>query len=86
MIEAKYYTINVIPPNLTPNIILKRTQEHMNNRFVTYSAYNNNCQDFIDNLLLANNINNEDAIKFVKQDTENIFKHKPNLRKFSNTQ
>ena len=41
----------------------------MHNRFVTYSAYNNNCQDFIENLLIANNINNEDALKFVKQDT-----------------
>ena len=84
-LDAEYYELNIIPLNLTVNTILKQTQQRMHNRFVTYSAYNNNCQDFIEILLISNNINNKAALKFVKQDTEDIFKHKPTLRKFSNT-
>ena len=55
----------------------------MGDKFIKYSAYGNNCQDFIQNILLSNNIH--EGLYFVKQNTEYIFKNHPNLCKFSNT-
>ena len=81
-IEAEYINIT-IPKHLTLNSILKNTEKQMGNKFHTYSAYGNNCQDFIQNMLLSNNIH--EGLDFVKQRTEDIFKNHPNLRKFSNT-
>ena len=81
-IEAEYINIT-IPKNLTLNSILKNTEKQMGYKFHTYSAYGNNCQDFIQNMLLSNNIH--EGLDFVKQRTEDIFKNHPNLRKFSNT-
>jgi hypothetical protein len=57
----------------------------MGSKFLTYSANNNNCQDFIVSIMRANKIGSADDIKFVKQDTKFLFKNLPYLRKFSNT-
>jgi len=53
-------------------------------KFFTYSAYDNNCQYFALNLLYANGINDDSLISFVKQNTEDIFRNNPYLRRFSN--
>jgi len=53
-------------------------------KFFTYSAYDNNCQYFALNLLYANGINDDSLISFVKQNTEDIFRNNPYLRRFVN--
>lgn len=83
-IKAEYLTIQNIPQNVTINELLHNTQQRMGEEdFYKYSAYNNNCQHFILNVLQSNNIN--EGLDFVKQDTEEIFSTHPNLRKLANT-
>jgi hypothetical protein len=53
-------------------------------KFFTYSAYDNNCQYFALNLLHANGINDDSLISFVKQNTEDIFRNNSYLRRFIN--
>ena len=48
----------------------------MGPKFFPYHPNTNNCQDFIKGVLLANGINDQKAIDFVKQDTTMIFKNK----------
>jgi hypothetical protein len=73
------------PNQPTLNEILKNTQDKMQDRFFKYSAYDNNCQNFILSLLKSNNLGDESDYEFVKQDTEELFKSSPYLRKLSNT-
>lgn len=83
-IKAEYVTLHHIPHNLTVESLIHNTQKRMGeHKFIAYSAYDNNCQDFIKNVLQANGIN--EGLDFVKQDTAHIFKEHPNLRKFANT-
>ena len=81
-IEAEYINIR-IPQQITINKLLENTSQQMSDKFIKYSAYGNNCQNFIQNILLSNNIHQ--GLDFVKQSTEDIFKNNPTLRKFSNT-
>jgi hypothetical protein len=76
-----------IPINRRTNLneILKNTQQRLGDKYFKYSAYDNNCQNFILNLLKANNLGNESDYEWVKQDTEELFKTNPYLRKLSNT-
>jgi hypothetical protein len=53
-------------------------------KFFTYSAYDNNCQHFLLNLLRANGLANEELTQFIKQDTESIFSTNSAIRKLSN--
>jgi hypothetical protein len=55
----------------------------MGGRFLTYSAANNNCQDFILYMLKSNNLATPPNILFVKQATQSLFT--PELRRISNT-
>jgi hypothetical protein len=71
--------------NLTVQEVLDNTQRVLQDRFFKYSAYDNNCQNFILSLLKANNIGSEKDKEFVKQDTEELFKSNPYLRKLANT-
>jgi hypothetical protein len=58
----------------------------MGGKFLPYSAYDNNCQDFIIAVLKSNHLGNESIYKFVKQDTEDLFKASgTHTRKFANT-
>jgi hypothetical protein len=79
-------TISGIPDGLTPNILIERTEKYMGGKFLPYSAYDNNCQDFIIAILKSNHLGNESVYKFVKQDTEDLFKASgTTTRKFANT-
>jgi hypothetical protein len=53
-------------------------------KFFTYSAYDNNCQYFALNLLHANGINDESLNTFIKQDVRSIFANNAYLRRFVN--
>jgi hypothetical protein len=65
--------------------LMDNAQKRMGNKYFTYSAKDNNCQDFLVNVLKANNIGNQDDFNFIKQDTKQLFKDLPYLRKFANS-
>ena len=69
------YHISPFSTGKTLSEIMERTRERMGDeRFFSYSAKNNNCQDFILALLQANGMGDADEFAFVKQDTKQIFK------------
>lgn len=67
------------------NVMLENTHKLMGGKFFTYSARDNNCQDFILAILTANHFGNDTDRNFVKQNTKELFANMPALRKFSNT-
>lgn len=77
--------LSFTPVGITLNKLLEGAKKIQGNKFYNYSAYNNNCQDFIMSLLKGSNIGNEQDYNFIKQDTKTLFKNNPALRKFANT-
>ena len=74
-----------IPSGLTLNILLKTVYDKIGTKLFLYSGYNNNCQNFVINILESNNLlNDEDLRNYIKQDTDEIFKNS-NVRKLVNT-
>ena len=71
------------PPGLTINILLNNTRNKMGNSFLTYSAKDNNCQNFIWAILQSNGLLNSRKELFTKQSTDSYFSD--DLRKFTNT-
>ena len=71
------------PPGITINIILQNTRNKMGNSFLTYSARDNNCQNFVLSLLEANGLSNSQNVLFTKQSTSALFSTE--LRKITNT-
>jgi len=67
------------------NVMMENTKKLMGGKFFTYSARDNNCQDFILAILTANNFGNEEDRSFIKQNTKELFNNMPALRKFANT-
>jgi hypothetical protein len=74
-----------IPQGLTFRQLIENTQQLMGEKFLTYSASSNNCQYFIRAVFQANNMLRPNYESWIKQDTEQIFKNNPLLRKFANT-
>lgn len=72
--ELKPIDLTLIPPNLTINQMLSNTQQRMGKRYFVYNAATNNCQDYILNILEANNIGDQSDREFVKQDVQYLFK------------
>ena len=72
-----------IPSSLSVNELIDNTQKKMGNNFLPYNANGNNCQNFILNVLQANNLNTPAYEKFVKQDTAALFANDPFLAKVS---
>jgi hypothetical protein len=83
--ESRVITSSSIPSGLTLNDALEKTREQMGGNFFTYSAKDNNCQDFIVAFLTANNIGDETDKSWVKQDTKVLFEGNDRLRKIANT-
>jgi hypothetical protein len=83
--ETKVITSSDIPTGLTLIDALNKTKERMGGKFFTYSAKDNNCQDFIVAFLTANNIGNETDKSWVKQETKVLFEGNDRLRKIANT-
>ena len=71
------------PPGISINILLQNTRDKMGNSFLTYSARDNNCQNFVLSLLESNGLSNERNIIFTKQSTSALFSTE--LRKLTNT-
>jgi len=74
-----------VPSGLTINKALEKTEQAMGDLFATYSAKNNNCQDFILAFLKSNGMGDEKVYAFVKQDVGSLFGKSDFLRKFTNT-
>lgn len=77
--------LSFVPVGLTLNKLLEGGKKILGSKYFDYSAYNNNCQDYIMALLKGSNIGNEQDFNFIKQDTKSLFKNNPALRKFANT-
>ena len=61
---------------ITINELLNNTQKQMgNDKYFKYSAINNNCQDYITNILSANGIGNQEDREFIKQDVSHLEKN-----------
>ena len=71
------------PPGISINILLQNTRNKMGNSFLTYSARDNNCQNFVLSLLEANGLSNSQNVLFTKQSTIGLFSTE--MRKFTNT-
>ncbi len=67
--------------------LITNTKKVMGNKFYSYNASSNNCQNFIINILQSNSLlNNQKYTDFIKQDTSDIFdSSSPWLRKLSNS-
>ena len=80
--NSKRETMNIpITNDLTLNELMENTKKYMGDKFLSYSASENNCQHFIDGVLSGNHLNNSDIKKFVLQDSASIFKHLPSFMK-----
>lgn len=78
--------VSNVPPGLTLATIVDATRKYMgDSKFYKYSAKNNNCQDFLLAVALANGIGGGKEHEFIKQNTKQLFKDLPFLRKLSNT-
>lgn len=72
------------PEGLTLNEVMEATRKKMGKKFIPYAANSNNCQNFILNVLRANNMDTPELDTFVKQDTNELFDGDGGfLRKFS---
>jgi hypothetical protein len=71
--------------SITLNQLYENARERMGGLFYPYSARDNNCQNFILNVLQASGIGNQQDYEFVKQDTKELFGDNSFLRKASNT-
>jgi len=70
---------------ITLNSLLENTKKLQGSKFYVYNASSNNCQYFIRDVLLSNNIGNPVYTDFIKQNTEDIFKNSPIFRKIANS-
>jgi hypothetical protein len=50
-------------------------------KFSSYDAQTNNCQDFLLNIFQGNNIGDQSDLTFIKQDTKEIFEKLPEFSK-----
>ena len=71
---------------VTINDFLQNTRDFMGSKsFFSYSPSSNNCQHFIVACLKSNNLNIDEYIQWVKQDTKQVFHGNDALRKFANS-
>ena len=71
--------------SITLSQLYENARDRMGGKFYPYSARDNNCQNFILNVLQASGIGNQQDYEFVKQDTKELFGDNSFLRKASNT-
>jgi len=75
-----------IPNNITFYDFIENGRKYIgDDKFFSYSAKNNNCGNWIEYILKANNINDIDTENFIGQDIDKILEGFPILRKTLNT-
>ena len=70
-----------INAGLTLNDMIEKTKNSIMNKFFTYKGQDNNCQYFINNMLVSNNLNSDVLEKFILQDTQQLFENNSRFRK-----
>lgn len=78
-------TIESIPKGLNLNTLLDRTKAKLGGKYALYSAYDNNCQTFVNAILSSNGLNTPEVKTFVLQDTKHLFENDARFRKIVNT-
>ena len=74
-----------LPRQIRLNQILQLTKNRMGDRYFLYSARDNNCGDWVLNILQANRVDTPELTAFVKQDARQIFADNIRFRKLTNT-
>ena len=74
-----------IPQGLSVYQLLENAKRRMGSQFYSYDAVNNNCQDFLLNILQSSGIGDQSDYAFIKQDTAKLFKGLPVLKKIAHT-
>lgn len=82
--KAEYIQIANIP-SITMETLFSNNKSRMGGKYFTYSAKDNNCQDYLLSLMKSSGIGTEADYKFIKQDTKQLFEGMPGLRKFANS-
>ena len=77
--------ITPLMKGLTIQSFMDKTKSYMKNSLFSYSAKDNNCQDFVLGILNANHIGNEQNRLFTKQNTDQLFNNSNFFRKLSNS-
>ena len=65
------------------NNLLQKTKNKMGSSFLSYSARDDNCQNFVRAIIQSNGLSNSRNVLFTKQSTSDLFSK--DLRKFTNT-
>ena len=65
------------------NNLLQKTKNKMGSSFLSYSARDNNCQNFVRAILQSNGLSNSRNVLFTNQSTCDFFPK--DLRKFTST-
>jgi hypothetical protein len=73
------------PQGLTIGEFVRAGEAFMGPKYGRYSARDNNCQDFVVNMLRANAMSNVGIEAWIKQDTKDLFDDEGYLRRFTNT-
>lgn len=71
--NTEYYNIPLNNPNLNLNTLIENTKNLMGeSKFYDYDSFTNNCQNFIESVLKANNLYNQQAGNFLMQNVSGI--------------
>jgi len=65
--------------DITIKEMLDNTKQLMGNMYGSYDAVNNNCGIFLDNILRANGLSNNNTTEFLNQPTDEVFKSFPKI-------
>jgi hypothetical protein len=77
---AELYPI-AVKGDITIADFLEKGRRQMGEAFYTYSAFKNNCQSWVMNMVSANGLLTEDGKRFIKQDIDKLIKELPELTK-----
>jgi hypothetical protein len=70
---------------ITLNDLLENTKMAMGDKFFTYKGQDNNCQYFINSILVSNKLNTDPLETFILQDVRGLFQNNEQFRKIVNT-
>jgi hypothetical protein len=70
---------------ITLNDLLENTKMAMQDKYYTYKGQDNNCQYFINSVLVSNKLNTDPLETFILQDVRELFQNNEKFRKIVNT-
>ena len=62
--------------------VIQKTQKKMGDKYGSYDAVKNNCSVFVDNVLIANDLQTQNGSTFLHQKVPELYEHFPSLTKF----